>query len=255
MFKSPDVVCDIGEGFGIWEFGSDAALMKHITMANIACGGHAGDPVIMSRTIDMAAAAGVKIGAHPGFPDMMSFGRKAMLLDADEIGALLVYQIGALQGFLRAKELTLNHVFPHGAMYAYLSSDDSIALAAARAIHAVAPGVDVPWPAPTEGAVYAEELAQLGHHIVPMALVDMKYNADGSIMLERGRKRATDIEYTRAQTHSICTRSEIVRNDGTATHIAGIEALLFHSDGPNAVAVAETITATLRQARAELPMS
>lgn len=246
MLKKPEVICDMGEGFGIWEFGFDAALMEHITMANVACGGHAGDPMVMSRTIDMAAAAGVKIGAHPGFPDKMNFGRIALPLGPDEIAAMLIYQIGALQGFMRAKGLELNHVFPHGAMYAYLSKNDAIAVAAARAIHDVAPGVDVPWPAPIAGSVFVEEVKLLGHHVVPMVLADMQYNPDGSVMLERGRKRVTDLAYTREQTTSVYTRREIVISDGTVLQAPETEALLFHSDGPNAVAVAETISEVLR---------
>lgn len=241
----PEIICDMGEGYGVWEFGSDPELMQYITMANIACGGHAGDPMIMSRTLDMAAVAGVKIGAHPGFPDKIGFGRKPLPLDSDEIAALLIYQIGALSGFVHAKGLELNHVFPHGAMYAYLSKNEAVARAAAHAVHSVAPGVDIPWPAPIAGAVFAEEMDSHGHHIVPMVLVDMQYETDGSIILETGRKQLTDLEYTRAQTASVHTNREIVTNAGTTLPAPDVEALLFHSDGPNAAAVAATIQETL----------
>ncbi|VDG89456.1 LamB/YcsF family protein [Lysinibacillus sphaericus] len=134
-----DINCDLGESFGAYRLGNDEEVMKHITSANIACGFHAGDPRTMHTTIDLACRHNVAIGAHPGLPDLNGFGRREMQLTQREVYDLMVYQIGALQGFIKAEGATLHHVKPHGALYNMAAKDKKIAEAIARAVAAVSP--------------------------------------------------------------------------------------------------------------------
>ena len=117
MISSIDFNCDLGEGFGAYKKGEAAQIMPHITSANIACGFHAGDPLIMDQTVNLAKDHYVAIGAHPGYPDLQGFGRRSMNLSEHELKSVLIYQIGALQAIAEANGCRLNHVKPHGALY------------------------------------------------------------------------------------------------------------------------------------------
>jgi len=131
--KRIDLNCDMGEGFGIYRFGEDEALLEAVTSANIACGFHAGDPSVMKRTVRLCLERGVAVGAHPGLPDLMGFGRRAMAVPADEIFDLVLYQIGALALIAAAEGAGLAHVKPHGALYHMASGDRAVAEAVAEA--------------------------------------------------------------------------------------------------------------------------
>src|SRR5271169_3057339 len=128
--------CDMGEGFGLYRLGNDAALMPHIDLANIACGFHASDPSIMHATVRLAKQHGVKVGAHPSLPDMQGFGRRAMVISPAEVEDLVIYQTGALRALLDAEGMALNHVKPHGALYGMAARDEGIAVAIANAVRA-----------------------------------------------------------------------------------------------------------------------
>ena len=134
-----DINCDLGESFGAYTIGNDEEVMKYITSANIACGFHAGDPNTMHATVDLACQHNVAIGAHPGLPDLNGFGRREMNLTQREIYDLMIYQIGALQGFLKAAGIPLHHVKPHGALYNMAANNEAAAEAIARAVAAVSP--------------------------------------------------------------------------------------------------------------------
>ncbi len=134
-----DINCDMGESFGRYTLGTDAEMMKWITSANIACGFHAGDPVVMARTVAEAVALDVVLGAHPGYPDLAGFGRRAMALSADELGSAITYQLGALEAFARAVGAALAHVKPHGALYNLAAQDEATAGVIARAVAAYNP--------------------------------------------------------------------------------------------------------------------
>ena len=119
--------CDMGEGFGIWRLGDDAALMPHIHIANVACGFHGSDFNHMRATVRLARAHGVAVGAHPSLPDLQGFGRREMKIGREELTNCLIYQIGALKGFLDAEGLALNHVKPHGSLYGMAARQPEIA--------------------------------------------------------------------------------------------------------------------------------
>lgn len=112
-----DLNSDLGEGFGRYALGADDKVIPLITSANVACGYHASDPVVMEKTVAMAREAGIQVGAHPGFPDLMGFGRREMAITPQEAKAYVLYQLGALDGFLRAAGMKMQHVKPHGALY------------------------------------------------------------------------------------------------------------------------------------------
>src|SRR6478752_4327457 len=126
--------CDMGEGFGLYRLGDDTAMMPHIDLANVACGFHASDPTTMRATVRLAKKHGVKVGAHPSLPDLQGFGRRAMVMSPAEVTALVTYPIGALEGFLRAEGVSLNHVKPHGALYGMSTHDEKSAAAVADAV-------------------------------------------------------------------------------------------------------------------------
>ncbi len=136
-----DINCDLGEGFGRYTLGGDDQLMKYISSANIACGFHAGDPTTMEKTVKMALENDVKIGAHPGYPDLQGFGRRAMDMHPEEIRAMVIYQVGALKGFVSAYDGRLHHVKPHGALYNRASQDKLTAKAIVEAVKSVDPNL------------------------------------------------------------------------------------------------------------------
>jgi len=234
-----EVCCDMGEGYGNWRYGDDEAIMPYISSINLATGGHAGDPMIMEKTIDLAVEHGLAIGAHPGFPDKLNFGRRVIPFEPFEFAAILTYQIGALQGFLKVKGQELHHVLPHGATYNYIRNDDAVGEAAAKAIHAVAPGAIAYWPAPTD-IVYTQTLRSLGHTVIPLVVADMKYTPEGVILIER-KKAMTDIDLVRAQVENVLTNSSLLTQGGEPFPVEEVKGILFHSDGPNAVDVAKAI--------------
>ena len=129
-----DLNCDLGESFGNYKIGMDEEVIKFISSANIACGFHASDPLVMEKTVALAKENGVKVGAHPGFPDLAGFGRRNMNVSPKELKAMVVYQIGALNAFCKACGIKMNHVKPHGAMYNMAAKDERLAFAIAEAV-------------------------------------------------------------------------------------------------------------------------
>ena len=129
-----DLNCDLGESFGNYKIGMDEEVIKYISSANIACGFHASDPLVMAKTVSLAKENGVSIGAHPGYPDLVGFGRRNMNVAPEELKAMVQYQIGALNAFCKAAGVKMNHVKPHGAMYNMAAKDEKLALAIAEGI-------------------------------------------------------------------------------------------------------------------------
>lgn len=138
MYKI-DLNADIGESFGVYKIGKDKEILKYITSANIACGFHAGDPTVMRTTVKEAMLNDVSIGAHPGFPDLIGFGRRNISITPDEAYEIVVYQIGALYGFVKAEGGIMQHVKPHGALYNMAAKDKLLSTAIAHAIYDVNP--------------------------------------------------------------------------------------------------------------------
>ena len=173
-----DLNCDMGESYGAWRMGDDAAILEHVSSANIACGFHAGDPGTMRATVEIALAKGVAIGAHPSFPDLQGFGRRQMTLKPGEVYDLCVYQIGALAAFARVAGGRLHHVKAHGALSNMAARDPALAEAVTRAARDVDPGLISYAQAGTELVRAAEKL---GQPYASEVFADRSYLDDGQL--------------------------------------------------------------------------
>jgi UPF0271 protein len=225
---------DMGESLGIHSFGNDEALLDLIDTANVACGFHAGDPSGIRATVTAAAAAGITVGAHPGLPDLVGFGRRPMALDADEVRDIVQYQVGALVGFLTAAGLELHHIKPHGSLYGMVAREEALMDAVCDV--ALAYGVPVFGMAGTAHERVAE---RRGVPFLAEFYVDLEYAADGSLIIAR-RPHATSQERARE-------RAELALKEGVAIAATGeripmrFETVCVHSDTPNAIEVARTV--------------
>ncbi len=174
-----DLNADLGESFGRWTLGDDERLVAHISSANVACGFHGGDFRVMEATVAMCRRAGVAVGAQPGYPDLLNFGRRPLPFDPDEVESLVRYQIGALEAFCRAHGVEMQHVKPHGALYNQAAADPSLAAAIARATAKFSSDVALYGLASSEPMAAAA--AEVGLRFVPEAFADRRYLADGSL--------------------------------------------------------------------------
>ncbi len=235
------VNCDMGEGFGMWRLGDDAALMAQVDLANVACGFHAGDPVVMASTVALAGQHGVGVGAHPSYPDLQGFGRRAMEMDPGELRAAVLYQVGALRAFLDAEGLALSHVKPHGALYGRAARDPDVAGAVADA--AAVFGVPVMGMA---GTVHEEVYGARGLEFWPEFYADLDYDDDGSLVITRTHERLDPAVVRR--------RVERVLADGVAETRTGAlipmraTCICIHSDTPGAPAILARVRAELEAA-------
>ena len=173
-----DLNCDMGESFGAYEMGNDEAILDYVTSANIACGFHAGDPAIMHKTVAAAQAKGVAIGAHPGLPDLQGFGRRNMTLSAAEAYDIVVYQVGALSGFVNALGTHLHHVKAHGALYNMAAKDAKLAAALAQAVHDIDRNLVFVGLA---GSAMIRAAEKLGLRTANEVFADRTYQDDGSL--------------------------------------------------------------------------
>jgi UPF0271 protein len=244
MKRQMDVNSDMGESFGNWVMGNDAALLPLVTTANVACGFHAGDPVTLLRTVRLAKENGVVVGAHPGLPDLLGFGRRAMKISPEDAYAYVVYQVGALQAALAVHGMRLHHVKPHGAFYSVLKTDDELADAVAEAIASLSPEPLLYWPAPTDSAL-PRAARKRGIRVVGEIYVDLEYAPDGTLIIQR-TKHETDVSRVTAQVRRYVGTGEVLAQDGTALPLDA-ESICVHGDGPNAIEVARAVRRALEE--------
>jgi UPF0271 protein len=244
-----DLNADVGESYGAWTMGHDEALLPFVTSANVACGAHAGDPLVIQRTIALAAAAGAAIGAHPGYPDRDGFGRRDLAMAPDELEASLVYQISAVAGFARDAGVELRHVKPHGALYNRAASDPAVAESIARAVRRCSTGFMLVGLA---GSVLLDAGRAAGLEAVGEAFADRVYEADGSLRSRRlpGAVLA-DPAAAAAQAVAIARDGRVGSYDGGTVPVAA-ETLCLHGDTPNAAAYAQAIREALQAAEVEV---
>ncbi len=237
-----DLNCDMGESFGRYTLGDDAAMLDVVTSANIACGLHAGDPLVMQATVALAARKGVAIGAHPGYPDLQGFGRRAMALTPAEIEATVLYQIGALAGFTRAAGAPLVHVKPHGALYNVAARDQAVAEALVRAVAAFDPTLIVV-TLPNSALLYAARAA--GLRVAREGFADRAYREDGSLV-PRSEPGAVihDLALTTARAVRMVTQGEVEAITGKIVPLH-VDTLCIHGDTPDAVAIAAALRTAL----------
>ncbi len=226
--------CDMGEAFGLYRMGDDAGLMPLITVANVACGFHASDFNHMRATVRLAKKHGVKVGAHPSLPDLQGFGRREMKIGRDELANCIIYQIGALKGFLDAEGLKLNHIKPHGSLYGMAARMEDIA-------HAVCDAADV-YKVPLYGMINTlhEKVYQArGHAFIAEFYADLDYNDDGGLIITREHDAKDPAEASAKCLRAI--REGKVRSVGGKDVAVRADAICVHSDTPNAVAIAVAV--------------
>jgi UPF0271 protein len=244
-----DLNCDMGESFGRYTLGADEALMPHITSANIACGFHASDPLVMDRTVRLAREHGVAIGAHPGYPDLQGFGRRDMQLSPEEAEAAILYQIGALAAFARAAGADLVHVKPHGALYNRAARDRALAEAIVRAAARFSRELIVVGLA---GSEMVEAALQAGQPVAREAFADRAYESDGSLRARRLPGAVLhDPAAAAAQAVHIARDGLVVAWDGQQVPVHA-ETLCVHGDTPTALDIAQAIRQALLEANVDV---
>ena len=237
-----DLNCDLGESFGRFKLGEQEEILQYVTSANIACGFHSGDPTVMRETVKLAIDNGVKIGAHPGLPDLNGFGRREMAISPQEGYDMVVYQIGALQGFLATFNEEMQHVKPHGALYNMAAKDQALAEAIAQAVYDVSPSLVLFGLADSELTRAGEKLGlQTAHEF----FADRTYQADGSLT-SRSQKDAmiTDREQSAAQVIRAVKEGKVLSRQRTEVALRA-DTVCIHGDGEHALAFAEYLKNTL----------
>jgi UPF0271 protein len=229
---------DIGEAYGMWRLGDDEAIMPHVALANVACGFHAGDPLVMRDTVALAQAHGVRVGAHPSYPDLQGFGRREMEMEADELTAAIIYQVGALRAFLDAAGLELNHLKPHGALYGRAARDAAVAHAIADAAEVF--GVPVLGMA---GTIHEAVYTSRGLRFVAEYYADLDYADDGSLIITRQHSAYDPEEAVGRAVRAIVDGVAVARSGAEIPMRA--DCVCIHSDTPGAAELAAALRAAL----------
>lgn len=239
-----DLNADLGESYGSWTIGDDEALLEVVTSATVACGFHAGDPVTMLRTCRATAARGVRVGAHPSYPDLVGFGRRHLDMSAEDLTAATIYQLGAVDACCRAAGTRLSYVKPHGALYHDVSRDAALARAFIVGVLAVGP-LMVLGPA---GSELLKVAAELGLATASEVFADRGYRPDGSLV-PRGESGAIvdDADAVAERVVAMVTDGTVVAVDGTVVPVRA-DSICLHSDTPGAVALAHRVRAALEEA-------
>ena len=240
---------DLGESFGAWEMAGDEPMLGIVNSANVACGYHAGDPLVMMRTLALAGKNGVSVGAHPGFPDLQGFGRRRMDIPAAELEAMLIYQIGALDACARTQGLRVTHVKPHGALSNLACADRKIADAIARAVHRLDPGLILLAPAASQ-LIYAGR--EQGLPVVEEIFADRAYLDDGNLV-PRSQPGAMihGAEASLAHVMRMIEEQALISINGKRLPVKP-QSICVHGDGPDAVATARAIRTGLQAAGFEM---
>jgi len=236
-----DLNCDMGESFGAYRIGMDEQVMEHITSANVACGFHAGDPLVMAATVKLAQEHGVGVGAHPGFPDLMGFGRRFMNCTPQEITAYVTYQVGALRAFCDAAGVKLAHVKPHGALYLTAVEDAEVARAVAEAVVAVDPELRYVALAGKKGETMRKLGESLGLKVVYEAFPDRAYTPEGTLV-PRSQEGAVIHDPAQVAERALLMAKEgkVVAIDGSVIELE-VQTLCVHGDNPSAVELVRSI--------------
>jgi 5-oxoprolinase (ATP-hydrolysing) subunit A len=248
MSRTVDLIADIGEGFGSWTMGRDEEILPWLTSANIACGFHAGDPLIMERTVRRCLELGVRIGAHPGFRDLAGFGRRAIEASDDEIRTDVLYQIGALVGFVRAAGGALAHVTPHGRLGNLVVTEEKYAAPVLDAVAAYDPSLIVV----AQEGVLTRLAAERGIPAGRLGLVDRAYEDDGSLV---SRRKPGAVLH---DPELIAERAVRMVVDGVVTSVNGVEVavgcdtVLLHGDNEASIEAARLVRTALEAASVTL---
>ena len=226
--------CDMGESFGLYKIGDDEGMMPHITIANVACGFHASDPTVMARTVRLAKQHKVRVGAHPSLPDLQGFGRREMKMRPEELTDCIIYQVGALKGFLEREGMDLFHVKPHGSLYGMAARSQEVAQAVADA----AKVFNVPVLG-MAGTLHEQVYTAAGLEFISEYYADLDYADDGTLIITREHHA---VDPKRAAEGALRAVKEGVAKsvNGNNVHVRA-DCICVHSDTPNAVEVAQAV--------------
>jgi UPF0271 protein len=242
MQKFIDLNCDMGESFGRWKLGADEEIMPFITSANVACGFHAADPHVMRKTVALALKHKVAIGAHPGLPDLMGFGRRVMDVTPDEVKDYICYQTGALREFVRVAGTELQHVKPHGILYNMMEKSDELAAGAGEAVTASG-GIELILMAAASTS-FDRAVRKMGVRVASEGFADRAYTVDGRLASRKiAGSLITDPKRAAAQAVKMATEGKVTTIDDVEIDIS-VQSICCHGDTPGS----DTIVRTVREA-------
>jgi UPF0271 protein len=222
----------MGESFGIYKAGNDEEIMPLIDIANVACGFHASDPNHMRKTVALAKEHGVKVGAHPSFPDLQGFGRREMKMPRQDIKSMIMYQVGALKSFLDEQGMPLNHIKPHGSLYVMAAKDENIANAIADAVETF--DVSIFGMAHTcHEKVYKDER---GLNFIAEFYADLDYDENGKLVIAKGKNATYDSKIATDRVLRALSEKKVTNTVGEDIDV-GCDTICVHSDTPNAVEI------------------
>jgi UPF0271 protein len=245
-----DINCDLGESFGAFKIGDDAKVMPHITSANVACGFHAGDPVTIAQTVRLAKLHKVAVGAHPGFPDLVGFGRRDMQLTAEEAENYTLYQVSAVYGFAKARGLSLQHVKPHGALYNMAVEDETLSVAIVKSVRKLDDRLIVFAPPRSALAKVAEKS---GLRVAFEFFADRAYNSDGSLVSRRQRGAIIqDARKVVQRTVAVAKERTVETIDGEVLDLGKVNTICVHGDTHSAAKLIEALRKGLTGARVDV---
>lgn len=249
MARVIDFNSDLGESFGAYKLGDDEAILAAVTSANIACGYHAGDPAVMRRTLALCKERGVAPGAHPGYPDLLGFGRRAMAVSPDDVYNYVLYQLGALHGLAVAAGMQLQHVKPHGALYNQADVDMRLAEAIAAAVKAFDPELILLVPA---NSAMAAAGRAAGLRVAAEVFADRAYTPEGRLVDRRlPGAMITDPQEAAARVVEMVERGTVTAVDGSKLTIAA-DSVCVHGDSPTAVSFAVAVRQALSERGIEI---
>ena len=239
-----DLNSDLGESFGAWTMGMDSEVMTHISSSNVACGWHAGDAEVMVKTVQAAKAKGVAVGAHPGYPDLLGFGRRNMTCTVDELYAYTLYQVGALKSICESAGVELQHVKPHGAMYNQAAKDLKLARAIVSAVKSAGKEIILLGLA---NSAFETACAELGVPFASEAFADRGYMPDGSLV-PRNQPGAFihDPDEAAARMVKLVKEGTVKTPDGQELKLKA-HSICMHGDSPEAVKMAEVVRAAMEK--------
>lgn len=247
--KKIDLNCDLGESFGRYTLGLDEQIIPYISSANIACGFHASDPVVMQNTIVIAKEQNIGVGAHPGFPDLLGFGRRNMQISAGEAKAYILYQLGALYAFCKANNLLLTHVKPHGALYNMAAKDDTLAKAICEGIASFDDNLIV---LGLSGSKMIKAATKMGLPVAREVFADRAYEEDGSLV-NRTKEGAmiTDEDEAIRRVIRMITEQKVTAITGKDISIIA-DSICVHGDSEKALKFVKKIRETLIQKQIDI---
>jgi 5-oxoprolinase (ATP-hydrolysing) subunit A len=233
-----DLNCDMGESFGAYRMGTDEDILEYVTSANIACGFHAGDPATMRKMVTLALEKGIAIGAHPGLPDLVGFGRRNMEISPQEAFDMTVYQIGALYGFVKAEGGKMQHVKPHGALYNMAAKSRELSDAIAQAVYKVDSDLIL---FGLSGSELVKAGQAIGLRTASEVFADRTYQQDGSLTPRRQPDALiTDDKSAIDQVIRMVKEGNVLSQQGVEVSIQA-ETVCIHGDGPHALSFARQI--------------